>query len=432
MAERPDISDAAGRGRRGPPLRPPAGAAARVVAADAIVDWEEGRVERVLEDLDAGRLDDRRDVALARELALGALRYRRLYDVLCEAHLRGAERPPPLRAALRIGAHQLLALDRIPVHAAIATAVGALGGRARGLRGVVNAVLRRLAARRLDERGTEPGPLGRLAPDDWPADPGERHSLPDALVRDLSPVLGAAGERALAALNLVPPVCTRLRPGARVTHPAVIRREGDSLWWRDPAAAIATAVTPGHAVVQDRTQGLLLELAAPGPGELVVDVCAAPGGKSRWLLDRGCRVVAADLAAGKLARLAQAVGSGRVTRHDARRPCLAAGADLVVVDAPCSNSGVLARRPEARWRYSDRSLAELERLQSAILVAAARLVRPGGRLLYTTCSISPRENAARVGDLPAWRVIAERTVWPDGWLGGGYGAVLQRASESRS
>ncbi len=366
---------------------------------------------------------------MARELAVGAVRYQRLYDAMCKPHLRGDQRPPPLLAALRIGAHQLFALDRIPVHAAISTGVGALGGRSAGLRGVVNAVLRRLSEIRLDERGLQPGPLGRIPEALWPIGLGERHSLPDALIRDLQDIAPGDEDAAFGALNLVPPLCTRLRPGAEIDHPAVIRRDGNFLWWRDPAAAIATAVRPGHAVVQDRAQASLLELADAKPGQLVLDCCAAPGGKSRYLSDLGCKVVAADLVPSKLGRLVQGLGERpRVACHDARRPCFMPGFDLVVVDAPCSNSGVVARRPEARWRYGAAGLSDLERLQTAILVAASRLVSRSGRLLYTTCSLSPRENTDRIAALPGWRVVSERLVWPDGWNGGGYGALLERTT----
>lgn len=374
-----------------------------------------------------------RERALARELALGAVRHRRLYDHLADRFLaRRDAQPAALRHALRLACHQLFALDRVPPHAATDTTVTLLRsvGEAR-LAGVANAVLRRLAALRTPERDpSSPGPLGRLRPADRPREIGLRYSLPDALVRDLRPAAPDPDEDATwAALDLVPPLCTRTRPGRTLADdPAILRREGPWTWWSRPEPALRGPVAAGDAVVQDRTQGALIELADPRPGERVCDLCAAPGGKTRYLCDRGCRVVAADVAPAKAAALRDAVGdAAAVLVQDGRRPALAAAFDLVVVDAPCSNSGVIARRPEARWRYGDESLAGLAALQDDLLRAAAGLARPGGRLLYTTCSLAARENRERTAALHGWRIADERTVWPDGWGGGGYAALLVRS-----
>jgi len=402
------------------------GGCARLAAWRVLEDFEVGRVERVGEAVTARRLPAR-DAALARELVLGAVRYRALYDALADAHLRPGPQPSALRNALRIVAHQLFGLDRVPPHAAVATGVGVLQGRDGRYRGVANAVARKLTALRLDE--PEPGvsgPLARIARTAWPRADHLRHSLPAALVRDLAPVLGEDSEAALGALNRVPPLCTRTRPGIDLAdHPAMLRRDGPWAWWSDPVAAVRSAVEPGYAVVQDRAQARLLEVAEPGRGEWVADVCAAPGGKARWLRDAGCRVVAGDVSAVRLERLRE--DGLPVLRHDARRGALAAGGfDLVVADVPCSNSGVLARRPEARWRYAAAELAGLVRIQAAILRGASDLVATGGRLLYTTCSLAPRENRRQVEGLNGWRIVSDHLHWPDGWSGGGYAALLER------
>lgn len=403
---------------------------ARRLAWRALMSWEQGEVPLLDQALRVAGADRGRDGALARELALGAVRYRRLYDALAAPHLRRGEQPLPLLVTLRLLAHQLFALDRIPAHAAVSRSVGCLGGAERGLRGVANAVGRRLAEIRLDERDPgRPGPLGRIPPERIPERLAVRHSLPDELVADLAAVMPRDADQALAALNHVPPLCTRTRPGRELAdHPAMIRRDGSWIWWSEAQPALSGPVATGDAVVQDRAQGELMEVADPAPGSLVVDCCAAPGGKARWLRDRGCRVVAGEIALSKFTRLIGGpVPLRAVLRQDARSPALAAGAfDLVVVDAPCSNSGVLARRPEARWRYAPAQLSGLAQLQADILRAASGLVAPRGRLLYSTCSLSPVENTVWREALPGWEPLAEHLRWPDAWGGGGYAVLLRQ------
>ncbi|MCK6489538.1 MAG: rRNA cytosine-C5-methyltransferase [Planctomycetes bacterium] len=395
---------------------------ARSRALAALLALDQGRID-LLDQVLEPPLPDPREAALARELALGAVRFRRLYDWLCQAFLRPGAQPPPLLAALRLGCHQLFACDRIPPHAAVGATIDALRDAGHGrLGGVANAVLRRCAALRQEERRGE-GPLGRLAADHQPAVPAVRHSLPDLLVEHLAPLL-VPGERELAALDEQVPLCTRSRPGVPpLLGRSIVRREGAWTWWRDPAEALAGPVADGRCVVQDASQGEVVAAARPRPGELVLDLCAAPGGKSRAFADAGCRVVSAELQAAKCRELA--ADRFTVVRADGRRPPFAAGSfDVVLVDAPCSNSGVLARRPEARWRYSPETVASLAALQRALLAAAAPLVRPGGRLVYATCSLTPAENQAVAQGLPGWRLLAERLSWPGAWTAGGYVAVL--------
>jgi 16S rRNA (cytosine967-C5)-methyltransferase len=357
------------------------------------------------------------------------VRWQRLYDAVCDPLLRRGEQPRALRIALRMLCHQLFACDRIPPHAALhATVEAAKNNGAGHLAGVVNAVGRKLVERVAAERHGD-GPLGRLRPEHHPRSPGERHSLPDLLVQDLKPVLPGDTDTALAALNHVPPLCTRTMPGAAPpVGRSILRRDEAWTWWEDPQEALAGPVADGRCVVQDRAQGEVLAALRPRPGERVLDLCAAPGGKARACAEAGCRVIAADLAGPRQARL-RANGAGRfaILAQDGRRPALAAGAfDAVLVDAPCSNSGVLGRRPEARWRYDRASLASLTTLQRGLLAAAAGLVGPGGRLVYSTCSLSPGENQRIAQALAGWRVLAERLTWPDAWQGGGYVAVLVR------
>ena len=433
MRSQQDHSDGDGRAARRPRVRGhghhPRSQAIRDGRTGAwfvLAELAAGRSERVADALARLTLDER-EAGLARELSLGVIRYQRLYDELAGRYLRRGAQPEALRLALRLAAHQLFALDRIPVHAAVDASVELL--RAHGelhLTGVANAVLRRLAELRLAER-TGDGPLGRLARTEWPAAEGVLYSLPDLLLADLSE--GRERARPLEALNLLPHLCTRSRPGApRPNGAGVLRQEGAWTWWQDPQEALSGPVARGEAVVQDRAQGRLVELCHPRPGELVLDCCAAPGGKALAFAERGCRVIAADSAPARLPRLRENLGAGaRILLQDARRPALAPGFATVVVDAPCSNSGVLARRPEARWRYTKPQLAQLARLQGELLRAASHLVQPGGRLVYATCSVSPRENQAISHRLDGWRILAEEASWPDQWHGGGYAAVLVRS-----
>lgn len=401
---------------------PGTGVAPRATALLALLALEAGAVESL--DGALPESGDARDAALARELALGAVRHRRLYDALAGRFLRPGPQPAPLLAALRLGCHQLFALDRIPPHAAVSATVAALRQIGHGhLAGVANAVLRRCADLRQESRDGE-GPLGRLAPAQRPRSAAVRHSLPDLLVEHLRPVL-PYGEEDLAALDQMAPLCTRSRPGlAPPLGRSVLRRDGAWTWWGDPAEAIATVVEPGRGWVQDPSQGEVVAVARPRPGDLVLDCCAAPGGKSRAFAAAGCRVVSAELQAAKARRLA--ADGFTAVRADGRRPPFAAAFDLVVVDAPCSNTGVLARRPEARWRYTAETLADLHQMQTTLLAAGATLVQPDGRLVYATCSLSPNENQMVAQNLPGWRLLAERLTWPGPWNAGGYVAVLVR------
>jgi 16S rRNA (cytosine967-C5)-methyltransferase len=121
-------------------------------------------------------------------------------------------------------------------------------------------------------------------------------------------------------------------------------------------------------------------------------------------------------------------GHASVLLQDGMRPALANGCcDLVLVDAPCSNSGVLGRRPEARWRYQAKTLAQLAVLQRRLLQTASTLVRSDGRLIYSTCSVTPAENQGIAHNLDGWRILKEQRTWPDKWQGGGYVAVLVRS-----
>ncbi len=319
--------------------------ASRRLAIEAMVRIERGGAYANLvlpPMLDRSDLEpaDRRFVT---ELVYGTTRMKRATDHLVDRFLLGPV-DDRVRAALRIGAYQLAFLAT-PPHAAVAATVGAVGGKPRGL---VNAVLRRVAEAPVEypDRATE------LSYPDW---------LVDRLARWLGP---ERADAALVAMN---------RP-ARTT----VRDDG---------------------YVQDQASQLVVAACGAGPGELVVDLCAAPGGKATGLAGTGATVVAGDrrssrvgLVADNVARLAPTRGRVLPLVADGRRAPLPAGvADRVLVDAPCSGLGSLRRRPDARWRVEPEAPARLAELQGQLLDEAVRLLRPGGRLVYSVCTFGPTE-----------------------------------------
>ena len=284
---------------------------------------------------------DPRQRRFATELVYGTTRMRRACDALVD---RFVTQPPdpPTRTLLRLGAYQLAFTD-VPDHAAVAETVSLAPRRTRGF---VNAVLRRVAA----------------TPMTWP--PGwAQLSYPDWIGDTLTAELGAADAlAALERMNVAPAVNTR-----------------------------------PDGYVQDESSQWVAAAVAGQPGELVLDVCAAPGGKATALAATGATVVAADVRPARTRQVAEnAARTGTdvaVVTADARRaPFRPHCAAAVLLDAPCSGLGVLRRRPDARWRVTPADAAALAALQRQILTAAADLVRPGGRLVYSVCTLTAAES----------------------------------------
>jgi 16S rRNA (cytosine967-C5)-methyltransferase len=360
------------------------------------------------------------DRALVTELVQGTLRWRGRLDFLLRHVLdRELERvEPPVRTLLRLGAYQLVFTDRIPEPAAVDQTVNA--ARAAGLEravGLTNAVLRRLArehaAIALPELVTDP--VSHLV---------HALSLPSWLAERWLAVFGAEEAARLArASNQVPPLVVRvharrigpeallaeLRPRFPDARPCVFAPLGLVLGRGRPE--LDPAFRAGLFTVQDEGAQIPVALLDPAPGERVLDVCAAPGGKTTAVAEaigeRG-EVVAVDRHPGRLAlvgRDARRLGLVNVTtRHlDAALPQsdLAASGpfDRVLVDAPCSGLGTLRRNPDLRWRVQPDDLGRLAGVQTAILRNARRALRPGGTLVYSTCTITHEENEAVVETL---------------------------------
>jgi len=202
------------------------------------------------------------------------------------------------------------------------------------------------------------------------------------------------------------------------------------------------AFREGRITIQGETALRAAELVDARPGERILDLCAAPGGKTAVLAAAGVHVVARDVDEKRVARITNTLErlqlQSNVTLSVGRgtEGLEPASFDAVLVDAPCSNTGVLGKRPAARWRFSNASQTELGAIQTALLADGARCVRPGGRLVYSTCSIEPEENQRRVKAFleshPEFTLEAEldalpQTRQPRGPMDGGYAARLRRA-----
>ena len=284
------------------------------------------------------------DRRLVTELVAGTTRMRRALDALID---RFVVDPPDAttRTLLRLGAYQI-AMTRIPAHAAVHETVSLAPRRVRGF---VNAVLRRIAAE----------------PMRWP-DRATELSYPDWIVERLSDELGEADALAtLEAMNTAPS--------------ATVRSDG---------------------YVQDLASQMVAGSVEARSGELIADLCAAPGGKTTALARTGAHVVAvelhrsrAGLVSANADRVLEDPSRVVVVNADARTPPLRRRAfDAVLVDAPCSGLGVLRRRADARWRMTPDAIVGLVELQGSMLTAAADLVRPGGRLIYSVCTLIAAES----------------------------------------
>lgn len=373
---------------------------------------------QVLERVRAGDLADRaldhfgralepRDRGWTLELVYGTFRLRGRIDYLLDKLLRdGVETADPaVLDVLRLGAYQLLEMGSVPPYAAVsqsvelARAVGA--GRAAGL---VNGVLqnlgrkgREIAFPRLDR-----DPAAHLA--SWGSHPRwlverwiARWGAEDAAA--LVEADNARPELYLRPLGLsADEARARLGEAEIATEP--VELSPDSLRILPPASA-AEALAAVPAVVQDPAAALVVRYAAVPEGATTLDLCAAPGGKALGLAERAPRVAAADLSQRRLARVAEnaaRVGWGArigAVVADARFPPFRA-ADAVLLDAPCTGTGTFRRHPDGRWRVTADDLAALAVLQAELLEAAAPLVRPGGVLVYSTCSLEREENEERV------------------------------------
>jgi 16S rRNA (cytosine967-C5)-methyltransferase len=329
-----------------------------------------------------------RDRALAKQLAFGTVQRRLTLDHVIARHVDRALEPG-VRAALQLGLFQLLFLDGVAAHAAIGEAVE-LAKPSPGHR-LVNAVLRRV-----QREGAE------LPSDETPAGASIRHSHPRWIVDLWWDWLGPDDARALLAADNEPAELA-LRVNALVDYElddVPGRREGETIVVDGPFDALAH---PGYAAgaftPQSRASQLVARTLAPSPGERVLDLCAAPGGKTTHLaaLMQGTGELVAVERHPQRARALQATsarmhaGNVSVVTADAKAFDGAGRFDRVLLDPPCSGLGTLRSHPDLRWRTSPEAVAQLAAEQEALLAAARRALAPGGTLVYSVCTLSPRE-----------------------------------------
>ena len=378
---------------------------ARVAAADILGDVRRQALLDVAFDRRIAELDPR-DRRWTHELLYGMLRRRGWIDHLLSARVRGgiARLDPDLIDLLRLGSYQLLWMASVPAYAAIAQTVELAKIRhGIGASKLVNAVLRRLDRERDD------------APPALPTDPidalATQQSHPRWLVARWVARWGAeATAKLLEANNHEAPLVVRpygvvreqleaMLEGAGVTV-AEAPLVGDSLEISGASLTELGAFQQGMLFVQDPAATLVTRYAAFPADAVVADLCAAPGGKTVELSRTARAVIAADASFSRLTRL-----RGTITRlelanvhalvSDARMPAIAP-VDAVLVDAPCTGTGTFRRHPDARWRLQVSDLALLPAAQRAILRSAANVVKPGGLLVYSTCSLETEENDAQV------------------------------------
>ena len=331
---------------------------------------------------------DARERALAKRLAFGTVQRKGALDWVVEQFAQG-KLDPPVRAALWLGLYQLLYLEGVAAHAAVSESVE-LAKPSPGHK-VVNAVLRRAM-----REGVE------LPADSNPKGAAIRHSYPEWLVLRWWDWLGGAEARALMEAGNQP---VELALRVNTLAPAgddlpAGRREGDSIIVEGPLDVFASeAYRRGAIVPQSRASQRVAQVVAPQPGERVLDLCAAPGGKTTHLaalMGGEGEVVAVEQHPGRAEALRRAcarlhAGSVSVLVQDARDPVAGGAFDRVLLDPPCSGLGTLSAHPDLRWRVTEKSIKELVVLQDELLCAARAALAPGGRLVYSVCTLSPDE-----------------------------------------
>jgi len=392
---------------------------ARIAAAEICADLRGGELLDPSFDRRTARLDAR-DRRWVRELVYGMLRRRARIDAYLDQRVRGGSvrLDADLHDLLRLGAAQLLHMQSVPAYAAIAQTVE-LAKRRHGMGAskLANAVLRRLDRER--DSLTLPAP----------SDPIDalviEGSHPRWLVARWVERWGLdETRRLLAANNREAPLVARPYHVVREQLEAMLESAGihvgeaplarDSIVLSSPVSSF-TELGPfrqGLFHLQDPASTLVTQYACVPTGAMVADVCAAPGGKSVELSRSASHVFASDQSFARVQRVIEnakrlEIESLHVYVADARFPAIRP-VDLVLVDAPCTGTGTFRRHPDARWRLKISDIAVMTALQRSILRAAAAVVKPGGLLVYSTCSLEPEENDEQVDHFlannPGWRI----------------------------
>ena len=369
------------------------------------------------------------DRSLITELVYGSVRRLRSLDALIDrlGKKPANRQPPDLRTILHLGLYQLRYLTQIPASAAVNTTVElAKVNRFSGLTGVVNGMLRQYT--RLQEADSDPLEL--------PENPVERlgisYSFPDWIVESWLEQLGLEETEQLCQwMNQSPTIDLRINPlqtsiedveaamqsagvsVSRIPHlPQALRLSGTI-----GAIAQLPGYEQGWWTIQDSSAQLVTYLLNPQPDEVIIDACAAPGGKTthiaELMADRGT-IWGCDRTASRLKKLKEnaqrlKLQSIQILTGDSREfTHFTNSADRVLLDAPCSGLGTLHRRADARWRHTEETVRELSTLQKQLLERAATWIKPGGILVYSTCTLHPLENEAVIQPFlqnhPNWHI----------------------------
>jgi 16S rRNA (cytosine967-C5)-methyltransferase len=364
-----------------------------------------------------------RDRAQAQRLAYGAVQRRGTSDVAIERLAGRSTRllDPPVLAALRLGLYELLFADATPDHAAVDQAVELVkAAGAAHASGFANAILRRAVRERAqlseDLLGDDSTPAAAAIADSAPQWLAEMwwQELGEEAARS---TLDACNARVEVAMRVNPLRAEREAVLARLREAGVEARIPEANW---PLAApemltidgrigetVPAAIEAGELTPQSRGSAAVVEVLDPQEGEHVLDLCAGPGIKTGQIAERMCdrgEVISVELdpaRAEEVAAQSRRLGLHSVTviEADATESGMAPGFDRVLLDAPCSDLGALASRPDARWRKSPKTIERLTETQDELLRNAAAVLRPGGTLVYSTCTISRRENEDRIAAL---------------------------------
>ena len=372
--------------------------------------------------------------ALCHELVLGVLRWQLFLDKIVEhfAERRIESLDPAVRIALRLGLYQLRFLTRIPPSAAVNESVSLVRhARLSSATGFVNAVLRHaIREADYDPASEVSDPLERIS---------IRTSHPRSLIERWANEFGVEEAEAFAeANNVVPPTAFRV-VSVRANEAEVLERirstgatveasrVAKGAWRISGATSLVRELNAaGLIYLQDEASQHVAEVLDVKPGERALDLCAAPGGKTTLMADLArdnARIVAADRSA---ARMETVVATSNLQGLKSIKPLLLdAGEhlpfslnvfDKVLLDAPCSGTGTLRRNPEIRWRLSEDAIKAFAENQKRFLANAAELVKPGGRLVYSTCSVEREENEEVIEEFVArdkrFKVLNTERTWP--------------------
>lgn len=377
------------------------------------------------------------DRGLCRELVFGCVRWERTLDHLIDARIKDREPPAIARNILRLGLYQLFWLDRIPEHAAVNESVAlAKSSGASRLKGFINAVLRHYQRE---------GDATRQILRQWREEqPGLGHSHPDWLLDRWRNQFGPEATHRLLEWNNVPASNYARVNTLKIDRDGLMARwadEGvsckpvDADWAPDlfleidEASAIAElpSFREGCFYLQDPSTALACRLLDPQPGESILDLCAAPGGKTTLmaqLANDQAEIIAHDKSVKRLRRVrenCERLGLKSVREFVSTHGQLKGRQfDKILLDVPCSNTGVLRRRIDLRWRLNETEIERLMKFQRGLIDQAQEYLKPGGRLVFSTCSIEQDENTA---DLE-FTESRQLTPFADG-VDGAFGGILR-------